>query len=161
MSRADAARLRNRHVGFIFQQYNLFARFTVAENVETPLVYAGMGAALRARKVAEALALVGLDDLGARRPAELSGGQQQRVAVARAIVTGPDIVLADEPTGALDEATGGAVLDHLQSINRTLGVSIVLVTHDPGIADRAGRVLTFRNGRVDADERHPSGEGRP
>lgn len=160
MSRAEAARLRNRHVGFIFQQYNLFPRFTVAENVETPLVYAGVGAAERTRRVAEALALVGLGDLGARRPAGLSGGQQQRVAVARAIVTRPDMVLADEPTGALDDATGGAVLDHLQTINRTLGVSIVLVTHDRDIADRAGRVLTFRDGRLDGDDRRPDPERR-
>ncbi|KAA5803310.1 ABC transporter ATP-binding protein [Alkalicaulis satelles] len=159
LSRADAARLRNRQIGFIFQQYNLFARFTVAENVETPLVYAGLGAADRSRKVREALALVGLEELAARRPAELSGGQQQRVAVARAIVTGPDMVLADEPTGALDDDTGGAILDHLQSINRTLGVSVALVTHDPGIAERAGRVLTFRNGRLDGDERRSGAYG--
>lgn len=153
LTRAEAARLRNQHVGFIFQQYNLFARFTVAENIETPLIYAGVTAGERARRVADALALVGLDGLGARRPAELSGGQQQRVAVARAAVTRPALVLADEPTGALDDATGAAILDYLQTINKTLQVSVILVTHDRDIAVRAGRVLTFRDGRIESDDR--------
>lgn len=160
MSRADTARLRNRRVGFIFQQYNLFPRFTVAENVATPLIYAGVEPSRRARKVADALARVGLEGLHARRPSELSGGQQQRVAVARAIVTGPDMILADEPTGALDDATGQAVLDHLRTINETLAVSIVLVTHDPEIAERAGRVLTFRDGRLDGDVRRLGPDAR-
>lgn len=150
LSDAQRARLRNRHIGFVFQSYYLLPRLTAVANVELPLVYAGMHARERRGHAERALAAVGLAGKNDRLPTELSGGEQQRVAIARAIVCEPSIVLADEPTGALDTASGRAILDILKSINRS-GRTVVMVTHDPGIAGEASRKLCMRDGWLISD----------
>ena len=140
------ARLRRRHVGFVFQFFQLIASLTVVENVELPLLFEGhrqAGATARA-----VLASVGLGAKAGRRPAELSGGEMQRVAVARALVADPPLVLADEPTGNLDSATGTEVLELLTGHVRDRGAAMVLVTHDPAAAARADRVVSVRDGRI-------------
>jgi len=145
--------VRNRMIGFVFQGYNLLARSTALENVELPLVYRGIGKRERTERAREALAQVGLESRMEHRPNQLSGGQQQRVAVARALVTSPPLLLADEPTGNLDTRTSYEVLALLQALNRKNGITIVLVTHEPDIAECASRVVTMRDGRVRSDER--------
>ena len=144
------AALRNRKFGFVFQNFNLLGRSTALENVELPLVYRGIGAAERRRRAAEALGRVGLDHRAAHWPRHLSGGEQQRVAIARAIVNNPRLILADEPTGALDSVTGNDILALFQALNRS-GCTIVLVTHDAGIARHAGRLLELRDGSLISD----------
>jgi putative ABC transport system ATP-binding protein len=145
--------VRNRMIGFVFQGYNLLARSTALENVELPLVYRGVKKREREARARKALAEVGLESRMEHRPNQLSGGQQQRVAVARALVTAPPVLLADEPTGNLDTRTSYEVLALLQSLNRESGITIVLVTHEPDIAACAGRVVTMRDGRVLSDVR--------
>jgi putative ABC transport system ATP-binding protein len=142
------AKLRNRHLGFVFQTFNLLPRQTAAENVELPLLYAGVRAP-RARAL-EALARIGLADRAHHLPNELSGGQRQRVAIARAVVTRPSVLLCDEPTGALDTRTGAEILDLLEELNRE-GTTLVTVTHDMGVAARMRRVLRLRDGRIEDD----------
>ena len=146
------ADIRNRVLGFLFQSFVLLPQSTALENVEMPLAYAGVRRAERRRRAREALARVGLADREDHPPARLSGGEQQRVAIARAVVNGPSVLLADEPTGALDDASAGEVLRLFEELNRS-GVTIVVVTHDMSVAAHARRVLGFRCGRVETDQR--------
>jgi putative ABC transport system ATP-binding protein len=146
------AALRNRKLGFVFQSFNLLGRNTALENVELPLVYSGVGAAERRRKAGAALDAVGLARHRAHWPHQLSGGEQQRVAIARAMVNDPRLILADEPTGALDSRTGLAVLALFQSLNQA-GRTVVLVTHDPQVARHAARIVTLHDGRLVGDIR--------
>ncbi len=144
------ARIRNREIGFIFQGYNLIPALTAYENVELPLIYQGMGMVKREERVMAALERVGMEDRWRHRPSEMSGGQQQRVAIARAIATHPPILLADEPTGALDSRTGHHVLEILHSLHRE-GTTVILITHDTGIAATASRIIRISDGRILAD----------
>jgi putative ABC transport system ATP-binding protein len=152
LDRDARARIRNSRVGFVFQQFNLLPRTTALENVELPLLYAGVGARERRRRARERLAAVGLAERESHQPSQLSGGQQQRVAIARALVNDPAVLLADEPTGNLDTRTSAEILTLLQRLNRG-GITVVLVTHEPDVAAHAGRILTFRDGRLLRDER--------
>jgi putative ABC transport system ATP-binding protein len=145
------ADIRNRHVGFVFQSFNLLPRTSAFENVELPMVYAGVPAPERASRTREALAIVGLSDKEANLPNQLSGGQQQRVAIARALVNNPSIILADEPTGALDTRTSIEVMDIFQRLNLERSLTIVVVTHEPHIARYANRCIRFRDGRIIGD----------
>ncbi|MCX7960278.1 MAG: ABC transporter ATP-binding protein [Burkholderiales bacterium] len=151
LSDDELAALRNRTIGFVFQNFNLLGRASALENVELPLVYAGVRARERRRRALEMLERVGLAERAAHLPAQLSGGQQQRVAIARALVMRPLLVLADEPTGALDSHTSLEIMALLQSLNRE-GLTVLLVTHEPEVARFARRILRFRDGRVIADE---------
>src|SRR5205809_105438 len=151
LSRAELARIRNGKIGFVFQTFNLLPRTSALENVELPLIYAGLPARARRARARERLAAVGLADRADHHPSQLSGGQQQRVAIARALVNDPAMLLADEPTGNLDTRTSVEVLVLLQQLNRQ-GITIVLITHEPDIAAYASRVLTFRDGRLLRDE---------
>ena len=146
------AGLRCRKIGFVFQSYNLLPRQRAVENVELPLIYAGVGATERRRVAVAALADVGLSHRLYHWPDQLSGGEQQRVAIARALVNNPRIILADEPTGALDSATGQQILGLFQLLNN-FGHTIVIVTHDPGVARQAKRVVTLSDGKLVSDER--------
>jgi putative ABC transport system ATP-binding protein len=148
---ADAlAAIRNRRIGFVFQNFNLLPRTSALENVELPLLYSRVSAEERRRCALGRLEEVGLADRAGHHPAQLSGGQQQRVAIARALVNNPVLILADEPTGALDTRTSLEVMALLQELNRR-GMTVVLVTHEHDIADFASRLITFRDGRVIAD----------
>jgi putative ABC transport system ATP-binding protein len=151
LSRRELAHIRGRKLGFVFQGFNLLKRQTAIENVELPLLYAGISARERRRRAVEVLQLVGLADRAHHHPNQLSGGQQQRVAIARALVNQPQIVLADEPTGNLDSKTGEEILGEFQRINRERGQTIVMVTHDAGIAAHAGRIVTMRDGLIESD----------
>ncbi len=147
--------VRNRSIGFVFQHFNLLPRTSALDNVALPLLYRGMGAAERHARAARRLEQVGLGTRMDHHPAQLSGGQQQRVAIARALVGDPALVLADEPTGALDSRTGIEIMALLQEINRA-GVTVVLVTHEHDIAAYAGRVIHFRDGLVVDDLPNPA-----
>jgi putative ABC transport system ATP-binding protein len=147
----ELATVRNRHIGFVFQQFNLLARTPAVENVELPLVYAGLPKKQRQGKAKAMLERVGLAERADHHPAQLSGGQQQRVAIARALVTEPLLILADEPTGALDSRTSLEIMALLQQLNRQ-GMTVVLVTHEADIARFARRILHFLDGRVVQDE---------
>jgi putative ABC transport system ATP-binding protein len=147
----ELAAVRNRHIGFVFQQFNLLARTPAAENVELPLVYAGISSKERKQKGLAMLERVGLADRAHHHPAQLSGGQQQRVAIARALVTQPLLILADEPTGALDSRTSLEIMALFQELNRQ-GMTVVLVTHEPDVARFARRILSFLDGRIVQDE---------
>jgi putative ABC transport system ATP-binding protein len=154
MSPDDLARMRNRKIGFVFQSFNLLPRASALENVEVPLTYGRRPRRERRPLAEKALASVGLAERSHHRPSQLSGGQQQRVAIARAIVAAPAMILADEPTGALDTRTGVEIMALFQRLNRD-GMTVVLVTHEREIAQFAGRILSFRDGRLIADERNP------
>jgi putative ABC transport system ATP-binding protein len=144
-------RLRRHFLGFVFQGYNLLGRTTAQENVELPLLYRGESAAERARRAAEALAQVGLAGWEHHTPAELSGGQQQRVAIARAIVTNPAVLLADEPTGNLDTRRSREIMDLIGNLNRERGITVLIVTHEPDMAEYAKRIVHFVDGKVASD----------
>ena len=146
----ELSRIRNRQIGFIFQQYNLIQSLTVLENVELPLIYQGVGADERRELAMEALERVGLLGRIKHKPVEMSGGQQQRVAIARAIATHPPIIMADEPTGALDSHTGHDVLRFLQQLNKE-GSTVILITHDNGIAATARRCVRLQDGKIVED----------
>ena len=143
----ELAEARNRHIGFVFQNFNLLPRTPAVENVELPMVYAGVPKGERRERALKILARLGLADRSGHHPGELSGGQQQRVAIARALVTEPSLILADEPTGALDSRTSQEIMALFQELNRQ-GMTMVLVTHDADIAAFARRVLHFRDGQV-------------
>jgi putative ABC transport system ATP-binding protein len=151
MSRDELALLRGRTLGFVFQQFNLLARTSARENVELPLLYAGYSARERRERALAALERMGLSERADHHPSQLSGGQQQRVAIARAIVNQPKVILADEPTGALDSRTSLEVMDVLQELGAS-GITIVLVTHEPDIARFAARLIVVKDGRVVQDE---------
>jgi putative ABC transport system ATP-binding protein len=147
----DLAKIRNREIGFVFQTFNLLPRSDALHNVELPLIYAGVSATERRRRAQETLANVQLGDRIHHKPNELSGGQRQRVAVARALVTRPSIILADEPTGNLDSKTGDEIMMLFEELHR-LGNTIILVTHEPDIAEHAIRVIRLRDGHVEIDD---------
>ncbi|WP_298020605.1 ABC transporter ATP-binding protein [uncultured Dysosmobacter sp.] len=147
----ELSHIRNKQIGFIFQQYNLIQSLTVLENVELPLIYQGINADDRRDLAMEALERVGLAGRVKHRPTEMSGGQQQRVAIARAIATKPPIIMADEPTGALDSRTGREVLEFLQQLNRE-GSTVILITHDNGIAATARRCVRLADGKMIEDK---------
>jgi len=151
VDRAGLADVRNKSVGFVFQSFNLVPRTSALENVELPLVYAGVGSNERIRRARAALHEVGLADRERNMPNQLSGGQQQRVALARALVNNPSIILADEPTGALDTRTSVEVMEIFQRLNAERNLTVVVVTHEPDIAQYAKRIIQFRDGRVYRD----------
>jgi putative ABC transport system ATP-binding protein len=158
LSENGRAVMRNQRIGFVFQAYHLLPRLTALRNVELPLIYADLPRRRRRARAEQALDVVGLLGKRDRLPAQLSGGEQQRVAIARAIVSHPSILLADEPTGALDTASSQVVLDLLEDLNAT-GCTIVVVTHDMSIAGRAARTLCMRDGQIVADQ--PVRKGEP
>ena len=153
LSQRQRALLRRHYFGFVFQGYHLLNRASAVENVELPLLYRGLRAGARRAAALAALAAVGLRDRHDHSPAQLSGGQQQRVAIARAIVARPSVLFADEPTGNLDTARSREILELLVDINRTQGVTVVMVTHEEDMAAYARRIVRFRDGRVQTDER--------
>ena len=150
MSDNQLADLRNKKLGFIFQQYNLLTKLTAIENVELPLIYRGIGAAKRREMAMEALDRVGLKDKMNHKTTELSGGQQQRVSIARALSSHPSLILADEPTGALDSKSGVEIMQMLHDLHEE-GNTIVIITHDLGIAKQAERIVTIRDGKITSD----------
>lgn len=150
MSSDELARLRNETLGFVFQQFMLLAKTDAIDNVKLPLMYTRMDAAEKDRRARAALERVGLGQRMDHRPSQLSGGQQQRVAIARALVNQPQMILADEPTGALDTVTAGEIMTLLEELNRE-GVTIILVTHEEEIAEHARRIIRFRDGRIIED----------
>ena len=162
MNRNELAAIRNEMLGFIFQQYNLLPKLNLMENVEVPLVYAGVSRAERHKRAKEVLEKVGLGDKLKNKPNQLSGGQQQRVSIARALAGNPPIILADEPTGALDSHTGREVLGMLQQLHRQ-GNTVVLITHDNSIAVQAQRIIRLEDGRVvyDGDAHAPEAVVQP
>ncbi len=151
MTKDELARVRNKNIGFIFQGFNLLPRMSALENVELPMLYAGLPAGERRAKARQALDLVGLLEWADHRPNQLSGGQQQRVAIARALVNDAPLLLADEPTGNLDSKTGVQVMETLKVLNENRGITIVLVTHDSGIARYGKRIVRVLDGMISSD----------
>jgi putative ABC transport system ATP-binding protein len=148
--------IRGRHVGFVFQNFNLIPQMTVLENLEVPLFYQGVPATTRKQKARELVALVELAGRGHHRPMELSGGEQQRVAIARALINDPLIILADEPTGNLDTATGEMILDIFDRLHQA-GKTVIMVTHEPNVAARCDRIITLRDGLIISDKDNTNG----
>ena len=149
------AEVRNRWIGFVFESFNLLPRYNAQENVALPLMYAGVGRRERLARAEAALESVGLSGRTSHRPGELSGGERQRVAIARALVIEPKVVLADEPTGALDTDSGSAVLDLFESLHKQ-GRTLIVVTHDPEVGERARRIIRLRDGAIQSDSGTPS-----
>lgn len=143
--------IRNRLIGFVFQSYNLIGRLSSLENVSLPLAVRGVSLQARQAAALEALRMVGLEDVAHKKPSELSGGEQQRVAIARGLVGRPKILLADEPTGNLDTKNTAVVMDILRNINKTLGTTLVIVTHNPEVAEKCDRIVRLRDGRVESE----------
>jgi putative ABC transport system ATP-binding protein len=150
----ERADIRNRRLGFVFQSYNLLARTSALENIELPMLYANVPEEERHRVALEKLEMVGLTQLQKHFPNQMSGGQQQRIAIARALVNNPGLILADEPTGALDTKTSEDVMQLFEELNAKAGITIMLVTHEPDIAAHARRIITFRDGKILSD--HPN-----
>ncbi len=148
---SQLAKIRNKMVGFVFQQFNLLPRLTALENVELPMIYAGVPKSARRKKAKELLELVGLGDRLHHRPTQLSGGQMQRVAIARALANDPMVLLADEPTGNLDSKSGEEILKIFSELNER-GQTIIIVTHDPEVAKHAGRIVRMRDGKIVSEE---------
>jgi putative ABC transport system ATP-binding protein len=153
LSKDERADIRSQKLGFVFQGFNLLSRTSAMENVELPMLYAGIDTAERQRRTSEALAAVGLAGREQSHPNQLSGGQQQRVAIARALVNHPALILADEPTGNLDSRTSVEVMEIFQRLNREQGITLVLVTHESDIAEYADRVIVFKDGKIKKDYR--------
>jgi ABC-type lipoprotein export system ATPase subunit len=152
MSRDERASIRNRHIGFVFQNFNLLARTTAVENVELPLLYSrNISARERRRRAVETLERVGLGNRLDHHPGQLSGGQQQRVAIARALVNRPSILMGDEPTGNLDSRTSQEVIELFRRLKQDEGITVILVTHDPGVGKAAERTVVLRDGEIVAD----------
>jgi putative ABC transport system ATP-binding protein len=160
LSKNQLAGLRNREIGFVFQQFNLLPRIPARRQVELPLFYAGLSGRKSRELALEALGRVGLADRAAHRPDELSGGQQQRVAIARALVNRPGLLLADEPTGALDSKTGAEMMALFEELYDQ-GLTIIVVTHDPNVARRARRIVTLSDGQIVSDRPHLPGAEQP
>ncbi|GEO24689.1 macrolide ABC transporter ATP-binding protein [Alicyclobacillus acidoterrestris] len=160
LSEDQLADVRNRKIGFVFQNFNLLPKTTALENVELPMMYAGVPARERRQRAMEALERVGLANRMHNRPNELSGGQQQRVSIARALVNNPVLILADEPTGALDSHTTEEILALFEELHAQ-GNTIVLVTHEDEVGERAKRIIRFRDGKVESDTKYPQLEGVP
>ena len=152
MGKDELAQVRGRFIGFVFQGFNLLSRTSALENVELPLLYMGVPRQERAKRALDALRLVGLEGREHHEPKQLSGGQQQRVAIARALVGGAPLILADEPTGNLDTKTSDEIMDLFENLNRTKGITIILVTHEPDVARYSRRVVTVRDGLIVSDE---------
>jgi putative ABC transport system ATP-binding protein len=151
LTKHELAKIRSQKIGFVFQQFNLLSRTSALENVELPTIYAGVPLEERERRAEEALKRVGLADRAGHFPSQLSGGQQQRVAIARALVNSPSLLLADEPTGNLDSRTSIEIMEILQQLNQEHGLTVVIVTHEPDIAQFAKRALEFRDGKIIKD----------
>jgi putative ABC transport system ATP-binding protein len=148
LSDDELTRLRREKLGFVFQQYNLISTLTALENVELPMIFRGVPKNERKRKAMELLRLVGIEDVAERKPMEISGGQQQRVAIARAMANEPKILLCDEPTGNLDSKSGRQIMGIIKELNEEKGVTVILVTHDPSMAEFAERIVRLRDGRL-------------
>lgn len=151
-SRRDYAILRNQSVGFVFQNFKLIDTLSVAENIGLPLIYAGKRRKAIRSEVQQVLSQVGLPDLGTKKPRDLSGGQQQRVAIARAVITKPNFLIADEPTGALDSQTSSEILELFQKLNRENHTTIIMVTHDQQVANQSQRIIRILDGTIESDE---------
>jgi putative ABC transport system ATP-binding protein len=152
LDRNQLAHIRNRKLGFVFQGFNLLKRHTAVDNVAMPLLYAGVSARKRRQLALDMLCVVGLADRASHMPNQLSGGQQQRVAIARALINHPDVLLADEPTGNLDSATGNEILALFERLHRERRQTIAMITHDPAVAARAARRITMRDGLIESDQ---------
>ena len=155
-TRADFAKLRNQHVGFVFQNFKLIREISIAENVILPLLYAGVGRRQAKKTAARVLSRVGLGGYDDKLPTEIAGGQQQRVSIARAIIANPDFLIADEPTGALDTKTSQEIMDLFKQLNQTQHTTIIMVTHDPRVAEQCERVVKIIDGRI-VDDRKVGG----
>ncbi len=151
MNEIQLSEIRNKTLGFVFQQYNLIPKLNLAENVELPLIYRGIKADVRRKMALDSLERVGLVDRANKFPSQLSGGQQQRVSIARALAGNPPVILADEPTGALDSKTGKYVLDFIKKLNKE-GTTIILITHDISIAEQAKRIVRIHDGKIISDD---------
>ena len=149
----ELSHIRNQKIGFVFQTYNLVSRTSALKNVELPMLYASMGKRERTDRAKELLAMVGMESRMAHNPDELTGGQKQRVAIARAMANDPSIILADEPTGALDSKTGRMIMDIFQQLNREQGKTIVLITHSQELAEETGRIVTLKDGEIIGERR--------
>jgi putative ABC transport system ATP-binding protein len=153
----DLSDIRNRKIGFVFQTFNLIPRTSALKNVELPMLYGGVPSSKRTQRAKELLELVGMDDRMKHLPSELSGGQKQRVAIARAMANAPDVILADEPTGALDTETGRMVMDLFHRLNKEQGKTILLITHNPELAEETSRILTISDGRIISEKINGNG----
>ncbi|MGB4093669.1 MAG: ABC transporter ATP-binding protein [Ruminococcus flavefaciens] len=150
---SELSEIRNKEIGFVFQNFNLISRTNAIENVELPMLYAGVGRKERRKRAEELLELVGMSDRADHNPNELSGGQKQRIAIARALINTPSIILADEPTGALDSATGRMVMDIFHKLHKEERKTIILITHSPELASETERILTINDGNIVSDSK--------